>query len=286
MFAWIILFAWISWFAGISFSPLFWLPVLFWLLPVLIVMITGRVLALRLAPKLTLRGQAVLYGVLSAVVSGAGQVARGRFLAGAFLFVVIVLVPVLQGFPFICATAFIDMCFLNPEGYSVPEWYGTYSWLVVLFLYSLYCFPSNFTLWLFGIWDAARRSELRVSTIRNLGLLLNLVVPGLGAVWATAGSGAALKRKFYWTGVLAVLGGLVWLGYGLLLGCVILFHGWFPPFTWDDLFGYPGGVVPGFFPDLAIFGSAFVLTSLPVFFLENRKSNTEGEEGEKNVTDQ
>lgn len=242
-------------------------------------LVVGRELALRLAPKLTLRGQAVLYGALSALVTGAGQVARGRLLAGLFLCLATICVPTVQGIPSVVLTAFIAAN--PPAGYF--DWYefSRFLWFPIYYL------PSYATLWLFGIWDAVRRSESRVPIICVLGLLLNLVVPGLGTVWATAGSGAHLKRKFYWSGALAVLGGLAWWGYGLQIGCVILYHGRFPPFTWYDLFGYPGGVVPGFFPDLAIWGSAaFVLTSFPVFFLEKRKSNAEGEKGEKNVTDQ
>lgn len=152
-------------------------------------------------------------------------------------------------------------------------------------LCSLYCLPSYLILWFFGIWDALRRPELRISTIRILGLLLNLVIPGLGVVWATAGSGATLKRKFYWTGVLAVLAGLAWWGGGLLMGYIALYFGRFPFPTWYDLFSSPGGVVPGEFSYFAIFGStAFILTSLPVFFLKKHKSIAKGEKVEKNVT--
>ncbi len=258
------------------------------LLLVVALSVTAAFIRSRLCSKLLPRSTRVLSGILSAFATGTGQIAQGRFIAGISFLLATLLAPVLQGFPFVVATAFIDANYLNPGHYSRPEWTDTCDNLFVWnLLCSLYCLPSYLILWFFGVWDAVRRPELRISTIRILGLLLNLVVPGLGAVWATAGSGAHLRRKFYWSGALAVLGGLVWWGYGLLLGCVILFHGRFPPFTWYDLFGYPGGVVPGFFPDLAIWGSvAFVLTSLPVFFLEKRKSNAEGEEGEKNVADQ
>lgn len=244
-----------------------------------IFLVVGRELALRLAPKLTLRGQAVLYGALSALVTGAGQVARGRFLAGLFLCLATICVPTVQGIPFVVLTAFIAAN--PPAGYF--DWYefSRFLWFPIYYL------PSYATLWLFGIWDAVRRSESRVPIICVLGLLLNFVVPGLGAVWATAGSGAALKRGFYWTGALAVLAGLAWWAFGLLMGYAAMYFGKIPVFDWYGLFGYPGGLVPGDFPYLAIFGSAaFVFTSVPVFFLEKHKSIAEGEKGEKNVADQ
>lgn len=243
----------------------------------------------RVYSKLSPRNVRVLSGILSAFATGTGQIVQGRFITGISFLLATILAPVLQGFPFVVATAFIDANYLNPGHYSRPEWTDTCNNLFVWnLLCSLWCLPSYLILWFFGVWDAVRRPELRIFTIRILGLLLNLVVPGLGAVWATAGSGAALKRKFYWSGALAILGVFIWWGFVSFWDCaVILLEGKFPPTTWYDLFGLPWGVVPGWFTGLIILGStAFVLTSLPLFFLEKYKSNAESEEGEKNVTDQ
>lgn len=251
--------------------------------------VTAAFIRSRLYSKLSPCSIRVLSGILSAFATGTGLIVQGRIINGIFFLLATLLTPVLQGFPFVVTTAFIDANYLNPEQYSRPEWMDTcnnpFVWNL---LCSLYCLPSYLILWFFGIWDAVRRSELRISTVCILALLLNLVIPGLGAVWATVGNGAILKRKFSWIGVLPILGIFIWWGFVSFWDCaVILLEGKFPSTTWYDLFGYPGGVVPGWFTGLIILGStAFVLTSLPVFFLEKRKFNAEGEEGEKNVAAQ
>lgn len=253
-----------------SFSPIAWIEALtchLTLFPMTIIF-----LALSwgfnsfVTPKLTFKGQAVLHGALSAVVTGAGQMVQGRFLVGLSLYLATVCVPVGQGILFVMWTATASSNY--PVDASSP-------WFFIYFL------PSYIILWVFGIWDAARRSRLRILTVSALGLILNLVVPGLGTVWATTGNSANLKWKFYWTGVLAVAGGLLWCFFPVFLCFFMLLMGhlYFPVFTSYDLWGYPNGLI--------LYGFiVFILTSLPLFFLEKQQLSPVDGGAERNAEKQ
>ncbi|MEW6226603.1 MAG: hypothetical protein AB1700_00695 [Bacillota bacterium] len=92
-----------------SFSPVAWIEALtchLTLFPITIIFLAlSWVLGSFVAPKLTSKGQAVLHGALSVIVTGAGQMVQGRFLVGLLLYLATVCVPIGQGILFVMWTA-------------------------------------------------------------------------------------------------------------------------------------------------------------------------------------
>lgn len=184
------------------------------------------------------RFQSITYGILSALVAGSGQIARGRIGFGIFLYTAVAFAPALQGPPFLLLSNTIAISIEGNPTWSVPldNFFATFTCF----------FVPYFILWVFAIWDGTCNLRLRVSVKRILGLVLNLTAPGLGLLYAA---------DWWWAYVVV---GLWWCFVCCL--CILGFN----------FFGYLSISSEDIAYIVKLSSIVFLLTSIPLFFIKDK----------------